>query len=260
MSILEARAMSSRKTVKKKASTANKTDRISDKENGVAMRKPAVDRTSKSMKKPINKIEKATQKTTNVRDADKKRILVVDDDESFVDTMKDILQVSGYDADSALNGEEAKEKILEGYFHMALLDLKLPDTSGIDLLKWIKKETPRTMVMMITGYAALDNAVEALNFGANAYIMKPVNPKELLGFLEVKFKEQSDKEVGVLEQFLPSYLDTIKDGNLWSINTVALKLKVPLVVVERTSNFCSSVGLIKYWKNKGVVQKLNVKV
>jgi hypothetical protein len=87
-----------------------------------------------------------------------------------------------------------------------------------------------------------------------------VNPKEFLEFIEVKLKEQSEKEVGVLEQFLPSYLETIKDGNLWSVYTVAYKLKVPLVVAERTSSFCESVGLIKYWKNKGVVQKLNVKV
>lgn len=191
--------------------------------------------------------------------ADKKRILVVDDDQSFCETMKEILSISGYNAETALNGEAAKEKILEGEFNMALLDLNLPDISGIDLLKWIKKDSPRTVVMMITGYAALDNAVEALNFGANAYIMKPVKPKEFLSFIEVKLREQSEKEVGVLEQFLPSYLDTIKDGNMWSINTVALKLKVPLVVVERTSNFCAGVGLIKYWKNKGVVQRLNVK-
>lgn len=251
--------MSSRKTVTKKASTAKKTVRTSGEKKGGAITKEAGIRASKSMKKPIKKDVSAIQKASQVQDADKKRILVVDDDESFVDTMKDILEVSGYIAETALSGEEAKEKVLQEYFHLALLDLKLPDISGIDLLKWVKKETPRTMVMMITGYAALDNAVEALNFGANAYIMKPVNPKEFLSFIDVKLKEQSEKEVGVLEQFLPSYLETIKDGNLWSINTVAYKLKVPLVVAERTSSFCASVGLIKYWKSKGVVQRLNIK-
>ena len=187
---------------------------------------------------------------------EKRRILVVDDDEALAETMKEILEVSGYTAESALTGEEAKKKILEGYFNLALLDMKLPDTSGIDLLKWIKKETPRTLVMMITGYPTLDNAVESLNFGANAYIMKPINAKEFLNFIANKFKEQNEKEMGVLEQFLPSYLEAIKDGNLWSIYTISQKLSVPQIVVERTSNFCASVGLIKYWKNKGVVQKV----
>lgn len=248
--------MANRKTVKKKGSTG-KTVRSSGKKRGVSIKKKAVSRLSESMKTPI-KNSKTSQEI--VQDADKKRILVVDDDESFCDTMTDILSMSGYVAEAALDGETAKEKILEGFFNMALLDLNLPDINGIDLLKWIKKDSPRTVVMMITGYSALNNAVEALNFGANAYIMKPVNPKEFLSFIEAKLKEQGEKEVGVLEQFLPSYLDTIKDGNMWSTHTVAFKLKVPLMVVERTSNFCAGVGLIKYWKNKGVVQRLNVKI
>jgi len=251
--------VSNRKTVKKRASRYKGTVRVSGKRKVVSMEKKAVSGVSESMKNPVIKDIKTSQQVSQVQDADKKRVLVVDDDESFCDTMKDILTMSGYIAECALDGEAAKEKILEGYFNMALLDLNLPDINGIDLLKWIKKDSPRTLVMMITGYAALNNAVEALNFGANAYIMKPVSPKEFLSFIEAKLKEQSEKEVGVLEQFLPSYLDTIKDGNMWSTNTVAFKLKVRLVVVERTSNFCAGVGLIKYWKNKGVVQRLNVK-
>ena len=195
------------------------------------------------------------EKRSSEDNLEKHRILVVDDDEALAGTMKEILEISGYQAEVALDGQEAKKKFLEGFFHLALLDMKLPDTTGIELLKWIKKETPRTLVMMVTGYPNLDNAVESLNFGANAYIMKPINAKDFLNFIANKFKEQNERETGVLEQFLPSYLEAIKDGNLWSVNTIANKLNVPLVVVERTSNFCSSVGLIKYWKNKGIVQK-----
>jgi len=197
----------------------------------------------------------AKQKDTRNSD-EKKRIIVVDDDEALAATMKEILEVNGYSAEAALSGEEAKKKIIEGYFNLALLDMRMPDVSGLELLKWIKKETPRTYVIMITGYPTLENAVESLNFGANAYIMKPINAKEFLRFIRDKFKEQDEKEVGVLEQFLPSYLEAISDGNLWSVYTISQKLNVPQFVVERTSNFCSSVGLIKYWKNKGVVQRL----
>jgi DNA-binding response OmpR family regulator len=202
---------------------------------------------------------KKTNTEKQMNDPEKIRILVVDDDETLALTMKEILEVSGYIAEAAFSGEEAKNKILENYFSLALLDMRLPDSSGIELLKWVKKETPRTMVMMITGYPSLDNAVESLNFGANAYIMKPINAKEFLHFIATKFKEQTEKEMGVLEQFLPSYLEAINDRNLWSISTIAQKLNVPQIVVERTSNFCSSVGLIKYWKNKGIVQRLESK-
>jgi DNA-binding response OmpR family regulator len=202
---------------------------------------------------------KKTDTAGQMNNSDKIRILVVDDDETLALTMKEILEISGYIAEAAFSGEDAKKKILDGYFSLALLDMRLPDSSGIELLKWVKKETPRTMVMMITGYPSLDNAVESLNFGANAYIMKPINAKEFLTFIANKFKEQNEKEMGVLEQFLPSYLEAINDGNLWSVNTISQKLSVPQVVVERTSNFCASVGLIKYWKNKGIVQKLESK-
>jgi DNA-binding response OmpR family regulator len=201
---------------------------------------------------------KKTEANGRTNQTERVRILVVDDDETLAVTMKEILEVSGYIAETALSGEEAKKKILDSYFNLALLDMKLPDTSGLELLKWVKKETPRTIVMMITGYPTLDNAVESLNFGANAYIMKPINAKDFLNFIATKFKEQNEREMGVLEQFLPSYLEAIKDGNLWSVNTIAQKLNVPQVVVERTSNFCSSVGLIKYWKNKGIVQKIEL--
>ena len=201
--------------------------------------------------KGLNDDKKSKNENNEVRH----RVLVVDDDEALAATMKEILEISGYQAETAPDGQEAKKKVLEGYFHLALLDMKLPDITGTELLKWIKKETPRTLVMMVTGYPNLDNAVDSLNFGASAYIMKPINARDFLKFIATKFKEQNERETGVLEQFLPSYLEAIKDGNLWSLNTIANKLNVPLVVVERTSNFCSSVGLIKYWKNKGVVQK-----
>lgn len=202
---------------------------------------------------------KKSDSNAQSNNAEKLRILVVDDDENLAVTLKEILELNGYVTETAFTGEEAKKKILEGFFSLALLDMKLPDISGLDLLKWVKKETPRTIVMMITGYPTLDNAVESLNFGSNAYIMKPINVKDFLNFIATKFKEQNEREMGVLEQFIPSYLEALNDGNLWSVSTIAQKLNVPQIVVERTSNFCSSVGLIKYWKNKGVVQRIQVK-
>ena len=230
-------------------------------------RKPTKMSPKKSLlkdKKPVKKLsvrKKPEVAAQNIEsDIERKRILIIDDEESIVETLKEIIDMGGYHAEVALNGEEAKKQILSGYFHLALLDLKLPDISGLDLLKWMKREAPRTLVIVVTGYPSLDNAVESLNHGANAYIMKPINPKELLGFLEVKLQDQDQKEVGILDEILPNYLDAIKDGNLWSVDTISYKLKVSKVMVEKMSMFCSNLGMIKYWRNRGVIQKLNVKL
>ena len=190
---------------------------------------------------------------------EKKRILMIDDEEMVSQTIKRILTLNGYQSESALNGEEAKKQILGGFFNMALLDLKLPDINGIDLLKWIKRESPRTLIIVVTGYPSLDNAVEAINIGANAYIMKPINPKELLNFIEEKLRDQDNREMGVFDEILPNYLETIQDGNLWSVESISYKLKAPKLMVERISSFCANLGMVKYWRNKGVVQRINVK-
>ncbi|MEM3872356.1 MAG: response regulator, partial [Nitrososphaeria archaeon] len=80
------------------------------------------------------------------------------------------------------------------FFNLAILDIKLPDMEGTELLAKIHKEKPEMMKVMLTGYPSLDNAVQALNLGADAYLMKPVNPEELLRVVEEKLREQSEAE------------------------------------------------------------------
>jgi len=75
-----------------------------------------------------------------------------------------------------------------------LLDIKLPDMEGTKLLIKLHRDTPQTIKIMITGYPSLENAVEALNLGADAYIMKPVNPERLLKVVDEKLKEQEEAE------------------------------------------------------------------
>jgi len=125
---------------------------------------------------------------------EKKSILIVDDDKTILKSLKDILQLEGYIVDTAENGRGAIEKSEAQFYNLALLDIKLPDMEGTKLLTKMHRTTPQMMKIMVTGHASLENAVESLNLGADAYIMKPVNPENLLKVVEEKLKEQEEAE------------------------------------------------------------------
>jgi len=125
---------------------------------------------------------------------EKKSILIVDDDKAILKSLKDILESEGYIVDTAETGREAIEKSEARFYNVALLDIKLPDMEGTKLLTKMHRTTPRMMKIMVTGHASLENAMESLNLGADAYIMKPVNPENLLKVVEEKLKEQEEAE------------------------------------------------------------------
>ena len=124
----------------------------------------------------------------------KNSILIVEDDANIRETLSAILQQKGYSTDTAKNGKEAIQKSKAKFFNMALLDIKLPDMEGTKLLKTMHENLPKMMKIMITGYPSLENAVEALNHGADAYVVKPVKPEKLLALIEEKLEEQSQAE------------------------------------------------------------------
>ena len=111
------------------------------------------------------------------RDCD---ILVVDDDVGLASNLQDILEAEGYAAAVAHGGRSALILCREKVFKLALLDIRLPDIEGIQLLTPLKEMHPDMAVMMITAYASVENVVQALNQGALAYITKPLNMDEVL--------------------------------------------------------------------------------
>jgi len=125
---------------------------------------------------------------------DRPSILIVEDDPNIRETLKTILQKKGYNTDTAKNGKEAIQKSEAQFFNLALLDIKLPDIEGTKLLTTMHKTIPRMIKIIITGYPSLENAVKALNQGADAYIIKPVKPERLLALIEEKLKEQRQAE------------------------------------------------------------------
>ena len=118
----------------------------------------------------------------------------MEDDANIRETLSTILQQKGYKTDTAKNGQEAIQKSKAKFFNMVLLDIKLPDMEGTKLLTTMHKDQPKMMKIMITGYPSVENAVEALNLGADAYIIKPVKPEKLLALIEEKLEKQSQAE------------------------------------------------------------------
>ena len=109
----------------------------------------------------------------------KDKILVVDDEPMICKSCKEILEGEGYDVDLANSGQEGVKKALEKIFDLVIVDMKMPDLSGMSLLKRLKGEKLKTPVIMITAYSTLETAIEAMKLGAADYIPKPFTPDEL---------------------------------------------------------------------------------
>ena len=101
---------------------------------------------------------------------------------------------NGFSPDSAENGAEAIRKANERYYNLALIDIKLPDINGVELLAKFKPTRPRTRKIIMTGNPSLQNAVEALNKGADAYLMKPLDIGKVLATLEEQLEKQKEQK------------------------------------------------------------------
>ena len=141
-------------------------------------------RESEKRKAPVIGIEGAPR-------VEQKAILIVDDDEIIRETLRDLLESKGHVVETAETAKEAMEKSKARNFNLALLDIKLPDMEGTELLKKMHSVTPRMMKVMITAHGTLKNAMDSLNFGADAYLLKPINEKELLKIVdELKLSQE----------------------------------------------------------------------
>lgn len=111
-------------------------------------------------------------------------ILIIEDDAAFCQMLQRFLTKRGYNVETSFNAPEAKSKINETNFDLALTDLRLPDYDGIQLLGDIKKVNPNTQVILMTGYAEVGTAVDAMKKGAFDYISKPFTPDDIVQLIE----------------------------------------------------------------------------
>ena len=141
------------------------------------------------------------------KQAKKPSILVIDDDEDIRKVLSEILKDNAYNADSAETGRQALRKTEEKFYNLALIDIRLPDIDGIELLTKIRETKPRMRKIIITGYPTLKNAVEALNKGADAYIMKPLDMEKVLATVEEQLEKRKEEQK-MTEKQLVKYIET----------------------------------------------------
>ena len=149
-------------------------------------------------------MKKASKRKT---EKTKPKVLVIDDEEDIRKVLSEILKDNGYNADSAGTGGEALRKTKKKFYNLALIDIKLPDIDGIELLTKIKETKPKMRKIIITGYPALKNAVKALNKGADVYIIKPLNIDKVLATIEEQLEKQK-VEQEMTEKQLVQYIET----------------------------------------------------
>ena len=111
----------------------------------------------------------------------KEKILIVDDSDETIEVLKRNLQKEGYDVFYAYNVVDAIKILESTSIDLVLTDLKMPKVSGLDLIRHVRENYKDTEVMMITGYATINGAVEAIKTGAEEYLTKPFTKDELLG-------------------------------------------------------------------------------
>ncbi len=135
------------------------------------------------------------------------RILVIDDDENIRKVVCAILKDKGYDVEIAGSGNEAITKTSQGHFDLMLVDIRLPDMEGTEILTRIHDTVPRIRKIMVTGYPTLQNAVTAVNQGADAYIMKPFDVEKMLVTIEEQLKKQKE-ERKFSEERVAAFIET----------------------------------------------------
>lgn len=112
------------------------------------------------------------------------RILVIDDEQVICDACHLVLTEEGHRVEEYTSGKAGLTAIRQGAYDVVLLDIKLPDTDGMAILKAARKEKPDLCVIVMTGYSTISNAVEAMKLGAIDYLSKPFTDEELISALK----------------------------------------------------------------------------
>ncbi len=122
------------------------------------------------------------------------RILIIDDDENIRKVLETILADEGYVVASAETAKKGIEKSAKAFYNLALIDVRLPDMGGIELLTKLRETMPKMRKIIVTGYPTLQNAVGAVNKGADAYVMKPFDVEKILQTIKDQLKKQAEEK------------------------------------------------------------------
>ena len=146
------------------------------------------------------------ESSTSVNDQKHRNILIVDDDLDFADSLHDIVAHYGYNASVARSADAARDALKQSQMGAALIDIRLRQSSGIELLEDLRAIQPELICIMMTAYATTDAAISALHKGAYDFLRKPFHPDELLATLKRAFERlELEREKALAERALLRY-------------------------------------------------------
>jgi len=122
------------------------------------------------------------------------RVLIVDDEEQFAQVLAERLRLRNYDVTTCGSGEAAIEKIRQYNFDVAILDVQMPGMSGIETLREIKRKKPMTEVIMLSGHATVESAIEGMKLGATDFILKPGETEDLISKINDAYERKAAQE------------------------------------------------------------------
>ena len=147
---------------------------------------------------------------------EKMKMMLVDDEERFLVTTSKLLSKKGYEVLTALSGAEALETIKTKRVHVVILDVKMPGMDGIATLKEIKRQFPMIEVIMLTGHATVESAIDGLKSGATDYLMKPADIQDIIAKAEEAFSKRQGLEEKIrlarMRHLMKSPREIIKDS------------------------------------------------
>lgn len=124
----------------------------------------------------------------------KARVLIVDDEEGFVNSLAERLSIRDYDVTTSVNGQDAIEKVRGYNFDVVMLDVVMPGIDGLEVLREIKRIKPLTEVIMLTALPNVEIGVEAMKRGAMDYILKPCEMEELISNIDRGYARKTEQE------------------------------------------------------------------
>jgi DNA-binding NtrC family response regulator len=135
------------------------------------------------------------------------RILIIDDDENIRKVLQTILEDEGYVVETADTAKKGIERSEKAFYNLALIDVRLPDMEGIELLTKLRETKPKMRKIIVTGYPTLKNAVSTVNKGADAYVMKPFDVEKILLTIKDQLKKQVE-EKAFSEEKIAQFIET----------------------------------------------------
>jgi DNA-binding NtrC family response regulator len=139
------------------------------------------------------------------------RVLLVDDEEDFLETLSSRLELRGLKVSAVTSGEQAVSEAKQQEYDAIVVDLSMPGIDGLETLKRIKADNPNAEIIMLTGQASVQSGVEAMKLGAGDFLQKPVELSELMA----KIGEAKDKKMLVLQEKSQEELRKILQSKSW---------------------------------------------